>query len=317
MDNFKEMTLFQKRQMAIEDLCKYYAEYRRYQYDNGSKLKCVELRKKIYFLIRLILKIDQVFSKEEVIVLNDDHVQKTEGPKIFACTHIGGNDIQRTFQIINEPAYLMLGDPGILYKMPIYQALKLNGVIPLETKDRYDRKIAYNRSIELLNNGGNLLIYPEGAWNVSPNVIVMKLFAGTVRLAKETGAEIVPIAVEQYDNKFYFNIGKNYTISRETDKTDKELTDDLRDKLATLKWNIMESQPQIMRKDIPNDFLDDFQSEIVGRCNYGYGFSLDDALSESFHDKNIYTEDDVYSFLDNLRIGPHNAFLAKQKIIKK
>ena len=206
MGNFKEMTLFQKRQMAIEDLCKYYAEYRRFQYDNGSKLKCIELRKKIYFLIRLILIIDQVFSKEDVIVLKDDRVQKTEGPKIFACTHIGGNDIQRTFQIINEPAYLMLGDPGILYKMPIYQALKLNGVIPLETKDRYDRKIAYNRSIELLKNGGNLLIYPEGAWNVSPNVIVMKLFTGTVRLAKETGAEIVPIAVEQYDNKFYFNI---------------------------------------------------------------------------------------------------------------
>lgn len=108
----------------------------------------------------------------------------------------------------------MLGDPGILYRKLIYQGLKLNGVIPLETKNKVDRKVAYNRSIELLNNGGNLLIYPEGAWNVSPNELVMKTFVGTVRMARETGVQIVPIAVEQYGKNFYFNIGKNYGIAK-------------------------------------------------------------------------------------------------------
>ena len=54
----------------------------------------------------------------------------------------------------------MLGDPGILYKMPIYQGLKMNGVIPLETKNKIDRNFSYNRSIELLNNGRILLIFP-------------------------------------------------------------------------------------------------------------------------------------------------------------
>lgn len=316
MENFKKLTLFQKRGMAIEELCKYYAEYRKFQYENGSKLNGIELRKKIYFLIKLILKIDQVLSKEEILILGDKHKDNKDVPKIFACTHIGGNDIQRSFQVINKPAYLMLGDPGILYKMLIYQALKLNGVIPLETKDRVDRRIAYNRSVELLNNNGNLLIYPEGAWNVSPNVIVMKIFVRTVRLARETGAEIIPIAIEQYGNKFYFNIGENYIISKDNKFTEKELTDELRDRLATLKWEIMETQPILMRNDIPEDYLSFFQSEIVERCNYGYGFSLEDALSESFHDKNISTEEEVFSFMDNLGIGTRNAFLAKQKLKK-
>lgn len=314
---FKKLTLFQKRQIAIEDLCKYYADYRKFQYSKGTELKGIELRKKIYFLIKLILKIDQIFSKEEIIILDDKHNEYNKISKIYACTHIGGNDIQRSFQVINKPAYLMLGDPGILYKMPIYQALKLNGVIPLETKDRVDRKIAYNRSVELLNKKGNLLIYPEGAWNVSPNAIVMKLYKGTVRLAKETGAEIIPIAMEQYDNKFYFNIGENYTISNNNKYSEQELTDNLRDKLATLKWKIIETQPKLTRNDIPDNFLDIFQSEIINRCNYGYGFSLEDALSESFHDKNIQTEDEVFAFLNNLEIGKHNAFLAKQKLKKQ
>ena len=213
----------------------------------------------------------------------------------------------------------MLGDPGILYKMPIYQGLKLNGVIPLETKNRTDRKIAYIRSIELLNNGGNLLIYPEGAWNVSPNEIVMKTFTGTVRMAKETGVEIIPIGVEQYGKTFYFNIGENYRIDKDTSMSDDELNADLRDKLATLKWEIIETQPTLKREDISDNYLDEFQSEIVGRCNYGYGFSLEDAISESFHDKNITTEEEAFAHLNNIDFNVSNAFLlrGKSKVLKK
>lgn len=308
-----KLNLFQKRQMAIEELIKYYSELRKYEYKNGVKLKGIDARKKVHFLVDIILKIDQILSREEIIILNDLHNTNSKKPRIYACTHIGGNDIQRTFQVIKEPAYLMLGDPGILYKMPIYQGLKLNGVIPLETEDREDRKIAYNRSLELLNKGGNLLIYPEGAWNVSPNLVVMKIFNGTVRMAQETGAEIIPIGVEQYDKSFYFNIGENYTIPRDSSKSVNELRDELRDKLATLKWDIMESQPKLDRSRIPDNYLQEFQDEIIARCNYGYGFSLEDALRESFHDKNIVTYQEVFSFLENLEVGANNAFLMKDK----
>lgn len=309
MNTFEKRSLLEKRKMAIEELVKYYAEYRIYCYNRGDKLKGIEIRKKLHPLIDLILKIDQILSKEEIVVISNKSIVKSNEPKIFACTHIGGNDIQRTFQVINEPAYLMLGDPGILYRMPIYYGLKLNGVIPLETKNRQDRKIAYSRAIELLNNGGNLLIYPEGAWNVTPNEIVMKTFTGTVRMAKETGVDIVPIAVEQYDNVFYFNVGENYNIDKNIGVTDEELNADLRDKLATLKWEIMETQPKLDRSKVTDDYLDIFQSEIVGRCNYGYGFSLEDAISESFHDKNITKPEDAFAHLQNIEINSDNAFL--------
>lgn len=207
----------------------------------------------------------------------------------------------------------MLGDPGILYKMPIYQALKLNGVIPLETTDKKDRKIAYARAIELLNKDGNLLIYPEGAWNVSPNLVVMKIFTGTVRMAQETGAEIIPIAVEQYGDTFYFNIGENYRVDKDSSLSINEINGQLRDKLATLKWEIIESQPNLSRSKLPDGYIAKFQPDIVLKCNYGYGFSLEDAIAESFHDKNIATEDEVFAFLDSIDINKNNAFLARQK----
>ena len=312
MEEFKKINLIQQRKMAIEELVKYYCELRKFEFHNGKKLENIELRKRIHFLVDFILKTDQLLSKEKITIIGDKHNTETDKPRIYACTHIGGNDIQRTFQVIKEPAYLMLGDPGILYKKLIYKGLEMNGVISLETTDKEDRKIAYARAIELLDKGGNLLIYPEGAWNVSPNLVVMKIFTGTVRMAKETGAEIVPIAVEQYGRDFFFNIGSNYTIPASS-KDDKELTADLRDKLATLKWKIMEQQPTLLRKDITPNQLEEFQSEIVGRCNYGYGFSLQDALNESYHDKTISTYVDVFSFLENMEITPQNAFLAKDK----
>ncbi len=314
MEEFQKLNLLKKRKMAIEKLVVYYSEFRKYEFDKGKKLEGINIRKKIHFLVLIILKIDQLLSREKIVVINNLNNSDKNKSKIFACTHIGGNDIQRTFQVIKEPAYLMLGDPGILYKKLIYQGLKMNGVIPLETADRKDRKVAYARSIELLQKGGNLLIYPEGAWNVSPNVLVMKIFTGTVRLAKETGAEIVPIAVEQYDKTFYFNVGANYSIPCDTTKTVQELTDDLREKLVTLKWEILEIKEKLNRNSIPENYLQQFQDEIIARCNYGYGFSLEDALREAFHDKNVITEEEVFSFLDNIEINKNNAFLMPKKL---
>ena len=309
---FKKLSLLEKRKLAIEDLIKYYSELRKYEYDNGYELKHIELRKKIHFLVSIILEIDQILSKEKIVVLNDLHNMDNDKPKIFACTHIGGNDVQRAFQVIKTSAYLMLGNPGILYKKIIYQGLRMNGVIPLETLDKKERKIAYNRAVELLNKNGNLLIFPEGAWNVSPNVFVMKLFTGTVRIAGDTGAEIIPIATEQYGDTFYFNIGKNYTVPENYLDIAQDLTDDLREKLATLKWEIMLSQPELKRDEIPK--LEDFQDEIIGRCNYGYGFSLEDAFKERFHDKYAIEEEEVFAFLKNIDINLNNAFLMKDKL---
>ena len=100
----------------------------------------------------------------------------------------------------------------------------------------------------------------------------MKIFNGTVRMAQKTGAEIIPIGCEQYGKTFYFNIGENYTISKESEKIIDELRKELSEKLATLKWTIMETQPKLDRSEITDKYLQKFQDEIVGRCNYSYNY---------------------------------------------
>ena len=58
MDGFRKLSLIEKRKMAIEQLVEYYAEYRIYCFEKGDKLKGIKLRKKIYPLVKLILKLD-------------------------------------------------------------------------------------------------------------------------------------------------------------------------------------------------------------------------------------------------------------------
>ena len=207
-------SLLELRKLSIEELAKYYKEQRKEAIEGKIPLseKSIRIRNKIHQLLLQIVIIDRLFSHETVTVLKDERV-KNNHPKVFACTHIGGNDIQRTFEAIKDPAYLFLGDPQELYRNLEGLLLYLNGVICLETRDKIDRGIAKKRSIELLEKGGNLLIYPEGAWNISPNLPVMKLYKGAVNIAVKTKADLIPIAIEQIENHFYVSIGKNIMTS--------------------------------------------------------------------------------------------------------
>ena len=152
-----------------------------------------------------------------------------------------------------------------------------------------DRKIAKERAIELLKNKGNLLIFPEGAWNLSPNLPVMKLFSGTVKMALETGAEIVPIAIEQYEKRFYVNIGENIKITDRGATSVQYYNEKLRDAMATLKWEIWEYQGIKKREECPTE--EEFIAEIMGRSDYVY--KVEDVYETMYRDKTITEPEDV------------------------
>lgn len=290
---FTKKKLLELRKLSIEELSKYYMQKRMWEYNHGVPLKNIIFRNKIHNLLVLIIKIDRLLSKEGLEVINDARI-KTDNAKIYACTHIGGNDIQRTFEAIKDPAYLFLVDPKGIYRDAAGLLLFLNGVIPLETNNKDDRKIAKYRSIELLNNGGNLLIDPEGAWNITQNLPVMKLYDGASVMAQQTSADIVPIAIEQYHKNFLVSIGQNIQMSQVEGIKTKELTALLRDKLATEKYKVWDYNGVEKRKNVSDISLEQFQQEIVDRC--GYGFTIQDVIDTMYHDKNEVKPEDVFLF---------------------
>ena len=293
MDKFEKKNILELKKMTLEEVKKYYVELRKYEYEENIPIKGIEFRKNIHNLLLRLIKLERHLSKQQLEIINDRR-EKTDRPIIYACTHIGGDDVQRTFEAIEDHAYLFIGDLEELYRDLLGFILYLHGAICLETGIKEDRKIAKCRAIEVLKKNTNLLIYPEGAWNITANLPVMKLYAGAVLMAIETNADIVPIAIEQYDDKFYVNIGKNMKIT----STDVEsINQELRDNMATLKWEIWEKNDIVKRKDVDTT-LEKFANTIIERCPYG--FTVEDVEKTRYKDETDITKEEVFSFVKKL-----------------
>ncbi len=284
MDQFRKKSLLELRRITVEELIKYHAELRKYEFENGVPLRGIQIRKITSRLSVLLVKIDRLLAKEKITIVGDKRV-KTKRSRIYAFTHSGGHDIERILETIKDPAYLLLGDPGETYRTIEGLLLFGNGSINLETRDKVDRRLAYLRCIELLNKGGNLLIFPEGAWNIYEHNPVAEIFDGAAKMGIQTGADIIPGAIEQYGKEFKINIGENIpTIYRSNVK---DLSSQLRDELATLRYEIFESVPKYDNRPTTNQAIwegvsvleqerifkqreDDYGQSIVDRCDLDY-----------------------------------------------
>ncbi len=117
---------------------------------------------------------------EKLCIIRDKHMN-TGKPLIYACTHIGGHDMEMAFSSIRSHAYAFWGDPKAMYRRIEGVLLDLNGAICVDSDYKQDRYIGKETAIRLLRQGGSLLIFPKGAWNIIENQVVMPLFTGTAK----------------------------------------------------------------------------------------------------------------------------------------
>jgi len=288
-----ELKMFRSelKNMSLEELEQYYFNKRKQDFEQGIPIQYLEARKQIQPFLLSLVKLDRLLSFESLKVIGDKRTQ-TDRPVIYACTHIGGNDIQRFFEAIKEHAYLFLGDPKELYRDFSGLLLNTNGVISFETKNEEDKKIASARAEELLSKNGRLIICPEGAWNITHNLPCMKLYFGTIRMAQKTNAIIVPLAIAQYGKKFYVNIGENIDVSLTPNIGIDVLNEYLRDRLATLKWEIWERQKPLRRAKITQQYIDGFKQKLVDKCPYG--FTIQDVEMGMYKDANVTEAEEVF-----------------------
>ena len=296
-----------------EELDLYYINKRKEDYEKTHGLpRHIRLHNFFHWILLPFIKALRVAGKRKLIIYRDERI-KTNKPTIYACTHIGGVDIETAFEAIKYPCWLFLGDPREVYKNLDGFMLGLNGVICLDSKDKEDRKIAKETAIQLLKNGGNLLIYPEGVWNISENLPVGKLFIGTVEMAIQSKADIVPIAIEFYGNDLCVAIGKNMDISQYDIEDKYTVNQLLRDELATLKWTIWEQRGIQKREFIPNDYSETFVNKII-YGNKKTSYSVQDVLNTRFIDKSITEYSQVFEHLNNIKPTEKTAFLFNKNL---
>ena len=255
-----------------------------------SKLS-LKQRKKIHKFILTLYKIKNRLGGFSYQVLGDERTW-ADRPIIFVVSHVGKFDVEVVSEAIKDHYYLLSGDFEHIQGIMDVPFLGLNGVFYFNEKVKEDRKLVSKKMIEHLCNGGNLMYFIEGTWNITPNLPMLPCYWGIVDIAKEGNAIIVPIAAEQYGKLFKIKIGKDFDMnlygSGNAEKS--RAIGDLRDVISTLKWEIWETE-KVNRKEIPDDYWDKYVSDRFKEWPYFNEEYIDGLV---YKPKGIYTESEVF-----------------------
>lgn len=131
-------------------------------------------------------------------------------------------------------------------------------------------------------------------------------------MAMEACVPIIPITIEQYDKRSVISFGNE--IRPENFHDSAELTQKLRDTLATMKWEIWEKEDIQLRAGLTEDYKEQYMREFEKSLQ---PYDTMETIERSrFHTKEELEQKNAFSVLDKLIPCPENAFLF-QKIKRK
>jgi hypothetical protein len=272
----------------------------------------VRFRKFIFPLMRLILIIANPYKLHIV--------RKAEVPKgkpvIYASTHGFKDDVLNAVLVAGRPMYMQGGALGHFYNSIDGVLAWLIGVVLVDRADKESRVSSIPKLHRAMEFGMNTLIFPEGAWNLTDSLLVMKLYRGVYRLAVSTKAFVVPIATLTVGKNCYAALGEPLNITKYECE---EGLGVLRDELATLKYAIMKEHSSYSRNDLEKggktlrESWEETKRQLVNEAHHS---TQEQEYKElrSIHryiDKNITEYTEAFAHLCDIEITTHNAFLLR------
>ena len=248
--------------------------------NSNQKLKGISFRKRIHPFLIKILQIKSKFSGLTYEFVNENRLKVTDNTAIYAITHIGKYDYEMLMEACPTLfGYVFAGDWELMYATVDDYFLRTMGVLWVDTSDKEDRKNSFHMMCKYLKQGVPFIIFPEGIWNLTENLPMMKIYPGVVQAAQECNVPIVPIGIEQREKHFILNVGKEFSVADMDEPAAVQL---VRDILATLKWEIWETFPKEKRKNIPENYYKEFLNKRISECA---GFSVELVQGRMYKDK--------------------------------
>lgn len=221
--------------------------------------------RKIYPIFRTLgahfLSNPQIFENRNFLrnphsadVLPDTEITLPSEPVIWVSNHGFKDDGLASVLAAKRHAFILFGSLPQFYNTLDGITAFLNGVVMFNRKVASSRQSSIAKAVRVMQHGADLIVFPEGVWNKSPNKLMIDLWPGIYRIACETGAKIVPVVhyMRDFDNK-----GKNNPIHTVID--DPVHIDDLsehaaleyvRDILATWFYLMMEIYGRTTREEL-------------------------------------------------------------------
>ena len=251
-------------------------------------------------LYPVLLLMFRTFKAHNIIFYNE--MPQLDENAIFAVNHSCKYDIPYTCEVVKRSSYVLIGKQPLEFIDRI--AFWLNGTVWVDRKNRNDKKKATAKMIELLKKGANLVMFPEGTWNLTPSNPMLPLYWGVIDIARKSGRPIVPMILEYTDENCYVAFGQPMFISEKDDKGEK--IRDLDDRFATLKWLVWEKY-----SDTGYNSAEEWETEARRRvADYP---KLDYRYEKSVIRKEYISADEVFCHLKNIEPKLNNSHLFNKR----
>ena len=274
--------------------------------DNFTTNIGISIRRTIYPLLKPLLKLA---TKRRIIVEHYPNLKKGK-PYIFASTHYFDEDIIANLATLDRNAWSLAGSTNQIENNPLMIFNWLTGIIYVDRLSSESRKDSIKKMKRILSAGSSVILFPEGGWNNSENLLVQKLFSGAYYLSHDLSIPVVPISVFHDDNSSEIYIYADEPLL--LFDFDKQIANTiLRDTLATNLYKLMEEHSKpIYRSGLSYDLHLEYMEK--RKKEYMRVHWTRDVWEEeltSYKDKCIADFSDVYSFLDYIEINKNNAYI--------
>ena len=203
-------------------------------------------------------KVCDVLAGGGVKVVTDGTENIPHGSVIFASSH---QSVLDGFVWITDcPKHAL-----IVHGAETNRALllaQLNTGLILVTKKKENWKSRINSKLDMISvllKGHSFIIFPETAWNLSPNKLHLPINYGFLDVAQKTGKPVVPMIMEfTYDTSsakerishIHIRYGEPIEVAEYDGLADK--LEEFKEKISTMRWDLIAEKGQYVRGDISN-----------------------------------------------------------------
>ena len=274
--------------------------------DNFTTDTGMKLRRVIGKPLRKVLK---MAAGKKVVIDRYPKLEKDE-QYIFASTHYFNEDIIAGMAAIDRSAYALIGTTDQVDNNPLMYAAWLYGLIYVDRNDPESRKQSVLKMEKVLNNGSSVIMFPEGGWNNTENLLCQRLFAGPYVLSQLTGKKVVALSTFSDPESDTIHIMASDPIDM-TNMSKEEALELLRDTMATMMFEQIEkySIPYERSKYYEDIHMQHMESRRKEYLKEKWTRDVWDEELTVYKPKHITTAEEVRASLDNVHIDEKNAYI--------
>lgn len=264
----------------------------------------------LLLLLPLFLEYRQVFESKNALLGIDEPDEPIDFPKdsVIWCPNHGFKDDIATSIGATRHSYVLFGSLPAFFNTLDGVGAYVNGVVLCNRKVKKSRRASVDAAGMALDMGMDLTIFPEGVWNKTPEKLILDLWPGAYRLAKEKGKMIIPVIHyladphKKYDGNVIHTVVAD-PISMEG-LNEKEGLALLRDTMATWYYLLMEKYGTSTRSELLEGFdsadaaWDEYLAIHTGAVDY---YDREIELCADFRPKDVTRPEDVWRSVADIK----------------